>query len=379
MGKIQLGLAVSDMEYTRRLAEYVRCGPFRDRCQLVAFTNAEAFRRYIKQGFAMELVAGEPALLEELKPELAQTRQVALVGRLGESRIQEEALRYQALPQLLQSLLERNVAALAGKVMARGAIGGYEEGPVVIGVSSVSGGVGVTALSLHLANGAGSMGLQTCYLNLERWNTANLWLDGHHASAKGGGLSELLYEIKAHGKADKEWLGANRHHNTTLKGDYLTGFSHPGDSENLTAEDAVALIDYIAGSGRYGVIIVDLDHELSELHLSVLERCNTSFYVVADEASSLGKLSLAWGYANHKWGERHSRMLANNWVVRNRMRGMGTLALPREYRSAPVGLPDVEAWREGRRGKLLESPAFRAASAELLKLALKSEAAQYVH
>ncbi|MHA7964561.1 P-loop NTPase family protein [Paenibacillus sp. CAU 1782] len=378
MGKIQLGLAVRDMEYTRRLAEYVRSGPFRDRCQLVAFTNAEACRHYIKQGFPMELVAGEPALLEELSPDLAQTRQVALVGRLGESKLQEETLRYQALPQLLQSLLERNVAALAGKVIAGSAIGGYEEGPVVIGVSSVSGGVGVTALSLHLAHGAGSMGLHTCYLNLERWNTANSWLDGHHA-ARGGGLSELLYEIKAHGKADKEWLGANRNHNATLKGDYLTGFSHPGDRENLTAEDAVALIDYIAGSGRYKVIVVDLDHELCELHLSVLERCNYSFYVVADDASSLGKLSLAWGYANHKWGERHTRMLENNWVVRNRTAGGGTFALPQSYRSAPGGLPDVEVWRQGRRGKLLESPAFRAASAELLKLALKNEVARYVH
>lgn len=370
--KVQLGLIVRDVEYARRMADYVRSGPFRDACQLVAFTNAEACRQYVSQGFGLELLVGEPELLAEIKPAMGAVRMVGLVNRLGESGLEEEALRFQALPRLLNVLLSRE-GSREHQAKEAGANAYGEDGEaMVIGVGSASGGVGVTALALHLAHGASELGLSACYLNLERWNSAGSWLGKSKKAEEGNqGLSELLYAIKAHGKAEKEWLNANRQYDARLKADYLSGFSHPEDRESLSGEDAVALIDYLADSERYQMIVVDLDNGLADLQVKVLERCQSSFFVVTEDAASVAKLLQAGQFGSHKWGDRYNRAIANNWVVRNKCSGGAAAPLPPECRAAPGSLPDVAVWRAGKSGKLLDSPPFRAASAELLKLALK--------
>lgn len=372
MNRLRLAVAVKEKEYIRRLADYVRGGPFRERCQLTAFTHAEACLQYVKQGFAIDLIAAEPQLLPELKEALPHIPTVALVGSRGESGHDREVLRFQALPQLMGSLLEQHAPGPQGGEKGRHGDG---SGAAIVAVHSASGGVGKTALALHLAHSAGAAGLKACYLNLERWNTAEAWLSG--APSREGeqvaGMSELLYALKAHGSVPPDLLAACRQHEPRLNGDCVPGFNHPGDRESLTAEEALSLVESVAGSGFYDVVIVDLDHGLSELQLSVLERSRHVLSVVTDDRSAMGKLALSHRYGVHQWGERFERLLRRTLLVRNRAIASGDGALQAfGLPAALAALPDVPEWRQGGDVRLLGSPAFRAAAAELLRLVLKA-------
>ena len=244
MKRCQLALAVKETEYLRRFADYVRGSSFGERWQVAAFTNAEACRQYVKQGYAVDLVAAEPELLMELQDKLPDVPAVALVGKLGESPFERELVQYQPLPALLKAMTELH-AALSG-YRNRQAAGREGERVRVIAVHSASGGVGKTAAALHLVHAAGSRDLKAFYLNLERWNAVQLLVSDQAESSGAGadnGLSGLLYAVKAQpGQWEQlvQWLSGRVLYHPVLKGDYLPPFANPDDRLTLAADDAAS-------------------------------------------------------------------------------------------------------------------------------------------
>lgn len=155
MVRYQLAVAVSELEYARRLAEYVRDSSFGEHWQLTAFTNPASLIQFLKGGYAVDLIAAQPAILAAAAPHLpAGVPVAAFVAAKGQdAQYDAELLQYQPLPELLQSL-----AALHGAVRSSAVNAGSEGGASVIAIGSASGGVGKTALALKLANTAAKHG-----------------------------------------------------------------------------------------------------------------------------------------------------------------------------------------------------------------------------
>ncbi|WP_102714271.1 ParA family protein [Paenibacillus castaneae] len=381
--KYQLALVVKEQEYLKRLADYVRDSPLGEQWQVTAFTHSEAYKQYVKQGYKIDLLVAQPELLSELKDMNLNIPIVALVMKLGESKEAYELHQYQPLPLLLQRLAEihARAAALPAQMAALSATASAVK---VISVYSASGGTGKTALALHLVHAASSHQYRTFYLNLERWNTANAWLgrlqssDGINSTEStlgtdGEGLSELLYGMKAQPEQSVRWLMDNRKRHPLLKGDYIEACSNLEDRLTLSAEDALELIDIVARSGQYDLIVVDLDDGLDVLHTAVFEQSDQVLWVINDDASVRNKQMLAIRYGEQKWSERFSRLKRKFLFVRNRSAISSTTGAAEwdGLAHSPVVLPEVPEWRGISSAMLLSSPIFRAAVDKLFKYMMK--------
>ncbi|MBD2867778.1 P-loop NTPase family protein [Paenibacillus arenilitoris] len=374
MRKYTLAVAVKETEYLRRLADYVRDSPLAEQWQVTGFTNAEACKQYAMQGYKIDLLAAQPELLGELR-ELRERwpaiPAVALVMGLGDSGEEHELHQYQPLPLLLQRLEEVH-ARLAGQPPRLVPGGDEPDGVRILTVYSASGSTGKTALALHLAHAASSHGRRAFYLNLERWNTADAWLGVPRsaAAASGGeGLSELLYGLKAQPGQAAEWLLEHRIRHPLLKADYLAACTNVEDRLTLGPEDAAGILDAIARSGQYDLIVVDLDDGLDELHASVFDRSDRVLWLTSGNLSVLGKQRMALHYGERKWGERFASAMSKALFVHNRAVNAAGLT-PDETHAlpyAPVQLPEVPEWRDPGAATLLSSPSFRAASDKLYK------------
>lgn len=328
-----------------------------------AFTHPNACKQYARQGIPIDLIAAEPDLLRELQPELSHVPSIALVSKLGENGgEQAELLQFQALPLLLKGLSEyfgKCRAAASEKSGIPAGAGGAK----VVTVHSATGGVGKTTLALHLANAAGARGMKVFYLNMERWNTSYLWLDSRAEwEGSGEGMSELLYEVKNGSKSLGQWVAERRKYHSRLKFDYLSGFRNLEDRLSLHAADAVAIVDAVAQSGQYEMVIVDMDDDMSEMHVALLERGDRNFWVVSDDPSATAKQSMLLRYGLQKWGEKFQSIQNHSLTVCNRSEGSGGAARSRrEGIQFSFHLPAVKEWSLGEQHPILASSSYRAA------------------
>jgi cellulose biosynthesis protein BcsQ len=375
LSKYQLAVAVKEQEYLKRLADYIRDSKLGEQWQITGFTSADACRRYMKQGYKIDLLAAQPELIAELESELPNIPVVALVLKLGENNGENELHQYQPLPLLLQRLVEIH-ARTAVLPVHTGGTAEAAAGARVISVYSAAGGTGKTALALHLAHAASTHRCRTFYLNLERWNTSEIWLGSRRNSnginevdVQNEGLSEFLYGLKAQPDQAVNWLMEHRKRDSLLQADYLAACTNMEDRMTLCEDDALGLVDVIVRSGQYDLIVIDLESGLDELHAVVFERSNQVLWVLNDEASVRNKHAMAFHYGEQKWGNRFNRMSSKFITVKNHAaqveihssRAINGLAY------AQVQLPEIPQWRGASSVALLSSPQYRAAVDKLFK------------
>lgn len=375
MSKYQLAVAVREQEYLRRFADYIRDSKLGEQWQVTAFTSADACRRYMKQGYKIDLLAAQPELIDEMKNELPSIPIVALVLKLGESNSENELHQYQPLPLLLQRLVEIHARAAVLPALTGGAIESAA-GVRVISVYSAAGGTGKTALALHLAHAASTHRCRTFYLNLERWNTSESWLGsrrngdgGNEAGVQGEGLSEFLYGLKSQPDQAVNWLLEHRKRDSLLQADYLAACTNIEDRMTLSEDDALGLVDVIVRSGQYDLIVIDLESGLEELHAAVFERSNQVLWVLNEEASVRNKHAMALRYGVQKWGNRFNRISSKFIHVKNHaaQAEIHTSGEMHGLAFAQVQLPEISQWRGTSSAALLSSPQYRAAVAKLFK------------
>lgn len=377
--KYKLAIAVKEPEYLKRLADYVRDGPFEGQWQVIAFTHAEAIKQYVKQGYKFDLLAAQPDLLHELKNDqndvMLHIPIATLVLKLTENDKETQVLQFQSLPSLLQRLSEirASFSIAHAPSMARDEASFHTR---VITVLSAAGGVGKTAVAMHLVQAASSHSKRTFYLNLEQWNTSDAWLGYNdiNESAPSEGLSELLYELKSQPEQLFSWLTQHRKRHPLLNGDYLSPCSNMEDRMTLTAEDASSILGVIVQSRQYDLIVIDLDSGLNDLHKAMIEQANQVLWVMDDSLSALNKQKLALQYGEQKWGELFARLISKFEYIKNRAVltehltdlegriGLETVSIP---------LPEVPEWRVSNGAKLLSSPLFRASVERLFKYLVK--------
>lgn len=379
MKRYNLAIAVKEPEYLKRLADYVRNGPFEGQWQVIAFTHAEAIKQYVKQGYKFDLLAAQPDLLHELKNDqnnvMPHIPIAVLVLKLTENDTEPQVLQFQSLPSLLQRLSEIRTSFSSAQApsIARDEASSDTR---VITVHSAAGGVGKTALALHLVQAASSHSKRTFYLNLEQWNTSDAWLGNNdvNEAAPSEGLSELLYELKSQPEHLFSWLTQHRKRHPLLNGDYLAPCSNMEDRMTLTAEDAISILGVIVQSRQYDLIVIDLDSGLNDLHKAMIELADQVLWVLDDSTSALNKQKLALKYGEQKWGEQFACLISKFVFIRNRAAHTEHLTeLDRRIglEAISIPLPEVPEWRVSNGATLLSSPLFRASVERLFKYLMK--------
>jgi len=292
VNKRNLIIAVREAEYIERLADYIRHSPFGEGWQLTAFTNPAALRHFIRGGYAVDLIAAQPHMLEELGELPGDVPFTVLVGRRGQYPKAAEVLQYQPLPQLLQ--------ALSAVHAASGVSAGHTEGAdaPVIAVYSAAGGIGKTMLSLQLARQAGVRGMRVFYLNLEQWNATSLWLGDEGPED----FPQMLYTLQAQPDKSSLRLSELCKRHPTLQMDYFAPGGNADELLSLSASQTGKLIRTIAGAGQYDLVLIDLDSRFEELHHAVLQMADHTLWLVSGEGGVLRKTQLALQYGEQKWG-----------------------------------------------------------------------------
>ncbi|MFD0717393.1 hypothetical protein [Paenibacillus sp. GCM10027626] len=300
MHKLQLIVAVKEASYITRLADYIQSVAFGKQWQLTAFTQVSALRQFMKAGYPVDLLAAQPAILEELDNTVpAQLPIVALLApgaRTAMERGWIEVQQFQPLPQLLHELAAAFTANADGGGLAAYRSKGKAQ---VIGVYSAAGGIGKSALALQLARQAGWMERRVFYLNLERWNASALWC------GEGGGedFSQLLYTIQAHPDKAAKMLAKLRRRHTELKLDYIAPCRNTEERLAMTGSDARQLVAAIAQSGLYDLVIVDMDCGTDDVHEAVLAAADQILWLLSRDSVTLLKTALAMDSWEKKQGE----------------------------------------------------------------------------
>lgn len=439
--------------------------------QVTAFTNPMALRQFLRGEYPVDLIAAQPLMLTECRDALpAAVPTAAIVGRYreaaGTSAEGREVLQYQPLPELLRELIAHHAAASAahGSTAAPQLVGGTK----VIGVYSPAGGAGSTTLALHLAGQAGLGSLRAFYLNLETWNASEAWVADREMAGELGsrdrgaswadqdskvrgasradqdskvrgvsrgdqesevrgaskanqnsreskaGLSELLYQLKSAADPATVHIGPYCSRHPSLQADYVAPVNHMEDRLTLDPGDAAKLVQVIAGSGSYDLVVVDMDSGgLTELHLAVFEQCSSILWTQSNHPAPQLKTTQALRCAQQKWPDRFKQVAGRFSAVWRGGGGSGSSAgagrtggsmaweaglsaggggsgstagadagaLPLAWRERPIGvLPEVPEWRAGGfAAGLFSSAPYRAAVEQLLARLLRDEGGATPH
>ncbi|HUC91578.1 MAG TPA: hypothetical protein VMS09_06030 [Paenibacillus sp.] len=373
----QLAVAVREREYIRRLADYIRSSPFGQEWRVTGFSSAASLKQYLKGGYPVDLLLVQPWLAAEAEAHGAGIPKALLVRRAGEAAGAAEGwtevLQFQAVPRLLRQLTA--VRAEGGGTVVRLRTSGAGR-TAVIAVYSPVGGIGKTTAALNLVHQAALQGKNVFYLNLEPFDATGLLL-GAGGSKGEEGLSGVLYALKSHpGEAGAAFKRLRRHH-SVLKADYFAGDTLPEEKLALPAEDTSQLLETIAESGDYDLVVVDLDSAFREAHMAVFERSRHILWLVSQELPSLRKTESALAFARRAWPERFGDTERNiRYIACRHMESEGA-AGSSVCGNLPVfgKLPYVSEWRMLEQpGRLLASRTYRAAAAGLLgKMGLKGE------
>ncbi|MGN7456496.1 hypothetical protein ACTHPH_16925 [Paenibacillus pasadenensis] len=288
MARLELVVAAAESEYMRRLAAGVRESPFGSRWRMTACTTGDSLRHYLKGGYAVHLVLAQPSLLEQAGELPAGIPAAAFVRRRGEGGGLPELLQYQPMPELLAAI--EALHAGRGAVRLQGGGGGRAS---VIAVCDPAGGAGKTTCSLWLARLAGERGHRALYLNLERFDASGLQLREPGEPAEEG-IEALLYALKADKPDFPAQLAGVRRYSRRMGTDYIGEAPSPEERQSMTGDDAARLLEAVAGSGMYELIVADMDSLLDEAAAAVLERSDAVVWLSEPSPAARRKSRLAF-------------------------------------------------------------------------------------
>lgn len=361
MVPVRLVLAVKDEQYIEPLLHYIRHSEFDCCLSVTAFSREDAFLRYMESNrlFA-DVVLAENTFLEAwLGGEGTSHIPWIRLYEGGEGNVPGKSIsKYQPLPLLLSAVLEYTRGGAGGRYSAEGKA-------LIIGVYSAVGGCGKTTVAIHLMKQLAGEGRKAFYLNLETINSGTLF-EGQlmrEGQNEAQGLARLLYDLKAAGERGeplKQPLSAYAHRHPLLEGDTFGPIDNMNEMLEMERKDTVELIDFIADSGLYDVIIVDVDSFPNARTETVLEHCDKLVWLLADEWNTMRKNGLWMSHLERKDPSLFREMMGKTLFAVNRCSGELTHAMPRSGMTAEVTLPNIPSWDQGTgQVSLLHSPAFQ--------------------
>ncbi|WP_234404985.1 P-loop NTPase family protein [Paenibacillus bouchesdurhonensis] len=367
MVPVRLILAVKDEQYIEPFLYYVRHSEFDRRFSVTAFSRQDAFVRHMGSSrLFVDLVLAENTFLEAwLGGGGALQVPWIRLDEGGEGNVQGKSLsKFQPLPLLLSAVLE----------CARGGAGGrgsVEGKALVVGIYSAVGGCGKTTVAIHLMKQLAGEGCKAFYLNLETISSGILFQSRllGEGQNEAQGLARLLYDLKAAGERDeplKRELSTYVYRDSFLEGDTFGPLDNMNEMLEMDRKDTAGLIEFIANSGLYDAIIVDVDSYPNVRTSTVLERCDKLIWLLTDEWNSMRKNGLWMSHIERRDSSLFREMMGKTLFTVNRCMGELVHDMPRAGMTAKVTLPNIPSWSQGTgQGSPLHSPAFQK---DMLKL-----------
>ncbi|MBW4840990.1 MAG: hypothetical protein KZY74_16490 [Paenibacillaceae bacterium] len=358
MVPIKLVLAVQEEEYIDPFLRYVHESEFERRLVVTAFSRKEAFTQYVlESGGDIDAILGDPIFLEAVDPlkrpglcwiKLGENGDSSGIGGLCVEK-------YQPLHQLMSSVVEL-VRGGPGTSMPSGGQ------PLVIGVYSTVGGCGKTTVALHLARQLAMEGEKVFYLNLETIGS-ELPNVGQGLREGRAGMARLLYDLKAaddRREAPRFPISSYTYRHPVLQGDTLAPPDNLNELLEMERKDTAELIEYIAGSGLYDSVVVDMDSFPDGRTEAVLERADRVVWVVTDDWGVMRKTGAWLAHLERSRPDFYRSLVGRIRFVLNRYTGKRSADLPRSEMKIQATLAYIPAWSQGsRQGELQHSPLYQ--------------------
>ncbi|WP_025716194.1 AAA family ATPase [Paenibacillus sp. 1-18] len=374
---VKVVLAVDGREYIEPLLNYVHGSEYARRLRITAFSQPEAFCQYMLETNGMkrpDVVVGEAAFLS-LWTDRKAANIPCLVLHEGEevSEYGQPLLKYQPLSELVGSILEmaRQQSNSRQSVNSR-------EGGTIIGMVAASGGMGKTTAALNMSKQLGNEGYSVFYLNLETVDSSSLFTgSGSSNSTEGGGLSRLLYDLKAtESDGIPSSVASYCVHRPEIQADTFLPVYNRMELIDMTCDEAVQLIRTIAECGQYDVVIVDGESEDGDRAQAMLEVSHKLIWLLADDLMSMHKCGLWLDFLELTQPEGLEAMLSKTSFVVNRYMGTMINSLPRDFMELHGALPYIPSWKQMQhRELLLSSPIYQREIRHLCRELLNVESA----
>ncbi|MCA1294430.1 hypothetical protein LBW89_15480 [Paenibacillus sp. alder61] len=366
---LRLVLAVQDEQYIEPFLHFARSGEFDRGFSVTAFSRTEAFAQYMEQyGGQVDAVLGETAFFEAVRHDSGE--RITCI-RLCEDE-QAEAVngslyKYQPLPLLLSAVFEH----VRGKREGTAAPEGRSR---VYGVTGAVGGCGKTTLALHLVRHLASEGKRVFYLNLETIQSGDLSAPGRGAASAeaNAGLARLLYDLKAGEERQavpKLPVTAYCLRHPVLHGDTFAPLDNLDELMEIGRREAAALMEFIAGSGLYDVVLVDTDSFPHERTETVMEKCDKLVWMVADDWGAIRKTGAWLAHLEKARPALFNAVMSKTMFAANRISGEVQALTQEKGIQIAAFLPLIPAWTQGnRQGGIMHSPIYQREVMKLIRM-----------
>lgn len=345
MVPVRVVLAVQDEFYIEPFLHYVSCSEFNEKLKVTAFSKVEAFlERMNSSDERPDAVVAEPLFMQAWDRAGDKTiPAIQLVeGYQGLQDGESGLYKYQPLQELLSSIL----TVIQGQ--RRDKIAGSNGSASVIGVYSASGGSGKTTVALHLCRHLSAEGLKVLYLNLETVSS-DLPDSPSRFGSDGPGMARLLYDLQASIEKKEplsEPVSNYINRDQLLNADRFEPLANLNELLQLSKEDTICLLNYLADAGDYDLIIVDLDSYPCGRTLGVLERSDELVWLVTDEREAVQKAERWFSHFERTDAGLISRILNKSLFTVNRCLGNRVHTMPLEQVVSYRTLPYIPAWKQ---------------------------------
>jgi cellulose biosynthesis protein BcsQ len=358
MVPVKMVLAVQDEYYIDPFLNYVRCSEFHQKVLVTAFSQKEAFQRFMESsGHLVQLILSESSFMDS--DSVSQQHRVPWIclgeGDKGQGFVGKVS-KYQPMYSLLSEVLD----LYPGNV-GRGKRGGGK--CQVIGVYSVLGGSGKTTVALNIAKQLGMQGNRVFYLNLETVNAGFVSTGGDNETGQSSGLASLLYDLK--GSDNEQFEGippvsnyAYRH--LALQSDTFGPMENLNEMVEMEEQDTLQLINYIVDQGKYDIVVLDVDSSLNNRNKAVLHRADRLIWLLRDDWAGMNKTDLWLSYLKRWHPTMYNTIMSKVFFVMNRHSGEISSTMLNASITVGATLSNIPSWSQsGQEVSILHSPLFQ--------------------
>ena len=288
---MQLFILDTDQDYVQRLSDYMNARnsfPF----EAQAFTSIRSLAASLREEMPEVVLIADELIDEELTGLIPEKNSIRLIRLTADPEAEDKnsICRYQPADRLIEQLLQR-ISGSEGYVPEKGALmkSAGQSSNIKLsniklyGVYSPVGRCGKTGFALTLASVLGNRN-KVLYLNLEDYSGFDA-LSRQHG---GGDLTDLIYFLREDREALIYRLGSLMR--TLGRFDYIPPAAASSDLADVESTEWIALINEIAGTGEYDVLILDIGSQVRQV-CSLLRACTKIFMPVLDDPVSRAKLN----------------------------------------------------------------------------------------
>jgi len=267
--KLDLVLIDKDELYLEVVADYIVKNS--KLFNVVGFTGVKYFKDYISKAKAdIVLFGSTDEVLENTSEEILYLKWGADIQK------------YQKIDDMLEQIMLK-YAEKTGDI--RG-ININDERSKVISIYSPIGGSGKTTLALAAASMAQSKGIDTLYLNFERFSSISYFFD----ISEQNNLSEIFLSVKERNPNLLVNILKNKMVERKSKIMYFSPPESQSEFDELTGEDIKYFLDEIKKLEEFKFIIVDLDTSLNNNTVEILNNSDKILIPIFNDNMSAIKL-----------------------------------------------------------------------------------------